>query len=149
MHECIPVQNWRIHPDPAVYYPRTGDNVASRAEGHVPVVAGAAMRQGASGRVDPGGFPDRPVAAFCKHAATTCRPVSAQVRARPLAENSILRRRLRRPGPERPGEGQGSRTRAVQVDAPGRPYSVQPRSHRAEPCGTKPTYWRGHDVWRR
>ena len=31
----------------------------------------------------------RPFAAFCKHAATTCRPVRGPVRARPLAENSI------------------------------------------------------------
>ena len=58
----------------------------SGAEDCVPVVAGAAMRQAPSRTGERGGFPDRPVAAFCKHAATTCRPVLGHVRARPLAE---------------------------------------------------------------
>ena len=61
---------------------------ASGAGEGVPVVAGAAMRQGA---LRPGGddeFPGRPVAAFCKTTARTCRPVLGQVRARSVAEGS-------------------------------------------------------------
>ena len=72
---------------------------------------------GVSRPVSRGVFSGRPVAAFCKHAATTCRPGLGQVRARPLAENSILRSggraraRAAGRGPGRPDTGRCRWTR--------------------------------------
>ena len=118
VQDRTPIQDWRECLNRLVYYPRTGDGRPSGAGDGVPVVAGAAMRQGASGTVSQGVFSDRPVAAFSKHAATTCRPVSGQGRARPLAENSILHGGAW--SGWRPGERAGRGSREV-ADAAGRP----------------------------
>ena len=69
----------------------------------------------AGGRAE---FSGRPVAAFCKHAATTCRSVLGQLRARPLAENSIVHGGAW--SGWRPGERAGREAGEV-VDAAGRP----------------------------
>ena len=127
IQDRTPVQGRHRCPYPAVCYPRTGDGRPSRAGIAVPVVAGAAMRQGASRTWKRAEFLGRSVAAFCKHAATTCRLVLVQVRARPLAENSILHGGVwsgwRHGGRAAQGSRGGGRRRRL---APWRGRSVRP-----------------------
>ena len=104
-----------------------------------------------------GEFLGRPVAAFCKHAATTYRPVLGQVRARPLAEISKFAAGRRGPSPGGWARARDTRRGAIQVDAPGRMHceGEAGSGDRSEPgngaptgrtrVGMKAPYRYGHD----